>query len=152
MHHKANKHSAPDPNVTSKLNFVPKKFLVFTLYVKNKSSQLGAQTKSSNNDMDTFLEAVMDSEHREQLRAFQLFLVASEPKKWRHPTYIFGISRFNTSVVNKKTNYMLRELKCATNFILAFGFNRKSFDDWFGRYIYAHGSKTFMVRSELQCS
>ena len=69
----------------------------------------------------------------------------------RHRVFNFAMSSFDMSLLNDKLDYVFKQLKCAAEVNLAFGFVLKNFEDGMCRYFYAHENTTIMERSQLLC-
>ena len=62
------------------------------------------------------------------------------------------MSSSDISLLNKKLDYAIKELKCAAKVHHAFGFVLKNIQDGVCRYFNAHENSTFMERSKLVCT
>ena len=62
------------------------------------------------------------------------------------------MSSFDISLLNNKLDYVIKELKCAANVNIAFGFVLKKNEDGMCRYFYAHENNTVMEKSKLVCA
>ena len=118
---------------------------------QHKTSEHGIQLKSAEFDVSNFLEDD-DAELKEELQACQFFLVDSELEKGRHRVFNFATSTFDNSLINKKLDLVLKELKCSAKVTLALGFFLKIVDDGSCRYFYAHENNTVMERPKLVCT
>ena len=58
----------------------------------------------------------------------------------------------STCLCSTELDYVLKELKCAAEVNLAFGFVLKNIEDGMCRYFYAHENNTVVERSKLVCT
>ena len=110
-----------NPLSPSTVNFVSKKLQALTL-----CDNIEAVTWSSHEVIQPltgfiFCEKLTIQFSKGELRACQNFLVDSELENRRQLLFNFGLSAFIPSLVNKKLDYVFKELKCATKFNIAFG-------------------------------
>ena len=145
-YHIAKKHSTPRVKNTQNFKTCFKEFSGFYALRQHKTSEHGIQVKIAEIDVYNFLEDE-DAELMELLQACQHFLVDSELEKGRHRVFTFAMSTFDNSLVNKKLDLVVKELKCAAKVNLAFGFVLKNVNDGSCRYFYAHENNTVMERS-----
>ena len=104
--------------------------------------------KSPEFDVNNLLEDD-DVDLKEKLQACQHFLVDSELERVRHRVFIFAMSTFDFSLINKKLDLVFKGVKCAAKVNLALGFVLKNVEDGSCRYFYAHENNTLMERSKL---
>ena len=107
--------------------------------------------KSAEFDVNNLFEDD-DADLKEELQAYQQFLVDSEFEKGRHRVFNFAMSTFDNSLINQKLNLVFRGLKCAAKINLAFGFVLKNVEDGSFEYFYAQENNTVMERSKLECT
>ena len=150
-YHIAKKHATPRAKNTHKCKNCSKQFSGFYALLQHKTSEQGIQMKLAELDVNNLLEDD-NADLKEELQAFQHFLVDSELEKGRHRVFNFAMSTFDNSLNNKKLDLVFNGLKCAAKVNLAFGFVLKNFEDRSCRYFYAHENKTLMERSKLVCT
>ena len=93
-----------------------------------------------------------DADLKEELQAFQHFLVDSELEKGRHRVFNFAMSTFDNSLINQNMELIFKGLECAAKVNLAFGFVLKNVEDGSCRYFYAHENNTLIERLKLVCT
>ena len=147
IYHIAKKHATPRVKTTHKCKVCFKEFSGFYALRQHKTSEHGIQRNSTEFDVNNFLEDD-DAELMEELQACQHFLVDSELEKGRHRVFLFAMSTFDNSLINKKLDLVFKGLNCAAKVNLAFGFVLKNVEDGLCRYFYAHENNTVMERSK----
>ncbi len=149
-YHIAMKHATPPLKNSHKCKICFKEFSGFYALRQHKRREHGLQMKSAALDVSNLL-VDDDADLKEELQASQHFLVESELDKGRHRVFIFAMSTFDNSLINKKLDLAFNGLKCAAKVNLAFGFVLKNVEDGSCRYFYAHENNTLMERSKLVC-
>ena len=89
---------------------------------------------------------------REELESCKHFLRDTEMENGRQRVFNFAMSFFDISLLNDKPDYVFKELKCAAEVNLAFGFVLKNIEDGMCRYFYAHENNTIIERAKLVCT
>ena len=153
-YHVAKKHSVPRPSITYKCKLCHAEFPGFYALRQHKNSQHGTQTGfgAHNNDVEDIVGDVDDQSLREELESCKHSLTDTEMENGRHRVFNFAMSSFDVSLLNDKLDYVFKELKCAANVNLAFGFVLKNIEGEMCRYFYAHDNNTVMERSKLMCT
>ena len=145
-----------DPRVRAKstqCNFFVEEFSGFSRLRKHRSSQHGNPMKTSNLDMDTLLGDIDDTELREEPNSRKHFLVDSELEKGRRCFFFhFAMSSFNNDILSENMDHVCRQLKCAAEVNLEFGFVLKYIEDVMFRYFCKHENNRVMERSRLLCT
>ena len=95
---------------------------------------------------------VDDQNLREELESCKRCLSDTEVENGRHRVFNFALSSFDVSLLSDKLDYVFKELKCAAEVNLAFGFVLKNIGDGMSRYFYAHEKNTTMERTKLVCT
>ena len=150
-YHIAKKHATLRAKNTHKFKFCFKEFSGFYALRQHKTSEHGIQMKSAEFDVNNLLDDD-DAELKEELQAYQHFLVDSELEKGRHRVFNFAMSTFDNSLINQKLDLVFKGLECAAKVNLAFGFVLKNVEDGSCRFFYAHENNTVMERSKLVCT
>ena len=112
--------------------------------------QIGSKTRHV--DVDYIEGDVEDHRLREKLRFCQLFMVDSELERARHKVFNYAVETSNETIVNKKLDHFLNNLKFAAKVNLAFGFILENIEDGGFRYFYAHENNTLLDRSKHVCT
>ena len=151
--HVAKKHSVPRPSIAYKCKLCHAEFPGFYALRQHKNTQNGTQIafRSSNIDVEDIVEVVDDQSLREEFESCKHFLTDTEMENERHRVFNFAMSSFDMSLLNDKLAYDFRELKCAANVNLAFGFAVKNIEDGMCIYCFAHEHNTIMERAKLVC-
>ena len=151
-YHIVKKHAKSPLKNTHRCKICCKEFSGFYALRQRKTIEHRLQMKSTEIDVSNLLEDD-DADLKEELQACQHFLVDSELEKGRHRVFIFAMSTFDISSINKKMDLVFNGLKCAAKVNqLAFGFVLKNVEDGSFRYFYAHENNTLMERSKLVCT
>ena len=150
--HIAKNHSAPNPTLSSNVNFVAKSIRYFTLYVSIKTANWAFFIKSTNVDLYDSINEFDDTNLKEKLISCQHFLVDSEFERARHKVFNYAIENFNATIVVEKLDLFVKDLKCAANLNLAFGFTLKNIEAGGFRRFYAHENNTLVDGSKLVCT
>ena len=119
---------------------------------ETRSSQYQIAIKTSNAELDLLLEQIDVAELKEQLNCCKQFLVDSELEKSRHSVLNLAVSSFNNSVLNKNSDHMISQLKCAAKVNLAFAFVLQNLEHEMCRYLYTPKNDTVEERSGLNYS
>ena len=153
-YHIAKKHSVPRPSITYKCKLCHAEFPGIYALRQHKNNQHGTQIGfgAKNIDVEDLVGDVDDRSLREELESCKHFLTDTEMENGRHRDFNFAMSSFDTSLLNDKLNYVIKELKCAAKVNLACGFVLKDVEDGSCRYFYAHENNTVMERSKLVCT
>ena len=110
---------------------------------QQKTSEHGIQMKSTEDDVNNFLEDD-DADLKEELQACQNFLVDYELEKGRHRVFDFAMLTFVNSLNNQNMDLVFKGLKCAAKVNLAFGLVLKKVEDGTCRCFFAHENNTVM--------
>ena len=147
----AKTHSVPRPSIKYKCKLCHAEFPGFYALHQHKNTQHATQTGfgASNIDVDDIVIDVDDQSLREDLKSCKHFLIDTETENGRHRVFNFGMSSFDMSLLNDKLDFVYKELKCAAEVNLAFGFVLKNNEDGICRYFYAHENNTILDRSKL---
>ena len=123
-YHIAKKHSAPTPDVTFKCKLCYAEFLGFYALRQHKNTQHGTQIRfgASNIDVEEMVGDVDNHSLREELESCKDFLTDTKMENGRHRVFNFAMSSFDMSLLNDKLDYVIKELKCAAEVNVAFGF------------------------------
>ena len=136
-YHIAKKHAIPALKNAHKCKICFKEFSGFYALRQHKRREQGLQMKSAEFDVSNFLEEE-NADLKEELQAFQHFLIDSELEKGRHRVFNFAMSTFDNSLIDKKLDLVFEGLECAAKVNFAFGFVLKNVKDGSCRYFYAH--------------
>ena len=150
-YHIAKKQTTPRVKFTHKRKFCAIAFSGFYALRKHKTNEHGIQKKSTEIDVNNLLED-NDAHRREKLQACEHFLVDSKLEKGRRRVFNFDMSTFDNSLINKKLDFLIKELKCAIKFNLAFEFVLKNVENASCRCFYAHQNITVMETPKLECT
>ena len=126
------KQATPRVKILHKCKIFFKKFSGFYALRQHKTGGYGIQIKSAEVDVNNVLEND-DADLKEELQAYQHFLVNSELKKGRHRIFNFAMSTFDNSS-NKNLDLVFKGLTCAAKVNLAFGFVLQNVEDGSCRY------------------
>ena len=150
----AKKHSVPRPSVTYKCKPCHAEFPGFYALRQHKNTQHGTQIGfgANNIDVEDIVGDTDDQSLREELESCKHFLTDTEIENGRHRVFNFAMSSFDMSFFNNKLDCVFKELKCAANINLAFGFVLKNHEDGMCRYFYAHENNTIMERAKHVCT
>ena len=153
-YHIAKKHSNPKPDITFKCKLCYAEFPGFFALPQHRNTQHGPQMGfgATNTDVEVIVGDVDDQILGEELESCKHFLTDTEMENGRHRVLNFDMSSFDMSLLDGKLDYVFKELKCAANVNLAFGFFVKNIEDGMCRYFYAHENNTIMERSKLVCT
>ena len=153
-YHIAKKQSVPKPSITYKCKLCHAEFPGFYALRQHKNTQHGTQIGfgASNVDVEDIVGDVDDQSLREELEPCKHFLSDTEMENGRHRVFNFAMSSFDISSLNDKLGYVFKELKCAANVNIAFGFDLENIEDGMCRYFYAHENNTILEKSKLVCT
>ena len=153
-YHIAKKHSVPKPSITFKCKLCHAEFTGFYALRQHKNNQHGAEIGfgANNFDVEDLVGDVNDQSLGEELESCKHFLTDAEMQNGRHRVFNFAMSSFDVSLLNRKLDYVFKELKCAAKVNLAFGFVLRNIEDGMCRYFYAHENNTIMEREKLVCT
>ena len=150
-YHIAKKLATPRVKITHKCKICFKDFSGFHALRQHKTSDHGFQMKSAEVDVKNLFED--DGLYlKEELQASQLFVLVSEPGNGRHSVFIFAMSTFDKSLINRKLDLVFKRLRCAAKVNLAFGFFVKNVEDRSCIRFYAHENNMAIGRSKLVCA
>ena len=138
--HIAKKHSAPKLDVTFKCKLCYQKFPGFYDLPQHRNTQHGMQIGFGSGTRDLDVEHIVgdveDHRLREELCFCQHFLVDSEVERARHKIFNYAVATLNETIVSEKLDHIFKNLKCAAQVNLAFGFISKNIENRGFRYFY----------------
>ena len=140
-YHFVKKHTTPREEFAHKCKICFREFTGFYALRQHKTSQHIIQMKSPDFDVNNLFEDD-NADPKEEFQACQHFLVDSELEKGKHRVFIFAMSTFDNSMINKKLDLVFNGLKCAAKVSLAFGFVLKNIENGSFRFFYAHENNT----------
>ena len=149
-YHIAKKHGVPKSKIAHTCKVCKEEFASFYAPRQHKSKMHGFNLKKP--DSSPLVNDIDDDSLKEELRAFEHFLVVSEFERGQHKVFNYAVETLNTEIVNDKLDKFFNNLKCAAKVNLAFGFIFKNLEDGRYRYFYAHENKTLLDRSQLVCT
>ena len=103
-------------------------------------------------DVEDIVRDVDDQGLREELGSCKHFLTDTEMENGKHRVFDFAILSFDMSLLNKKLEYVLKELKSAAKVNFGFGLVLKNIEDGIFRYLYAHENNTIVEKSKPVCT
>ena len=153
-YHLAKKHNVPRPSITYKCKLCHADFTGSYALCHHKNHLHGTQIGfgASNSNVEDIVGDVDDQSLREELEACKHFLTDTEMENGRHRVFNFAMSSFDLSLLNDKLDFVFKELKCAANVNLVFGFVLKNVENRLSRYFDAHENNTVMGRSNFVCT
>ena len=153
-YHIAKKHSAPKLDVTFKCNLCFQEFPGLYALRQHRNTQRGMQFGSGIRYRNVQHIVGDDEDHsvREEFQSGQHFLLDSELERAIHKVFNYAVETLNETIVNEKLDQFFKNLKCAANVNLAFGFILRNGEDGGFRYFYAHENNTLLDQCKLVCT
>ena len=139
FYHTAKKHSAPNPDVTSKFKLFYRDSPGVYASRQHKNNQKGFPYKTRNVDRDDIFNEVIDRTLEKELSWCQQFLVDSELERARHKVFNYAMKNLNATIVDGKLDWVNS----------AFGLISKGKGDGGFKSFYKDENNTLLDRSKL---
>ena len=89
---------------------------------------------------------------KEELSAWQHFLLNTEMENGRHKVFNFQMSKLDTKIINEKLEEVFNKLDSAAKIDIALDFVLQNIETGDYRYFYAHENNTLFEKSHLLCT
>ena len=156
-YHAAKRHAQSTSKQSTVCSSCEQEFPSYYSLQKHRRKEHGAKQRRPSDtvaDLNKIVEEGGDDGEKlkEELSAFQHFLVDTEMENGRHKVFNFQMSKLDTKTINEKLEEVFNKLDCAAKINIALGFVLRNVKTGEYRYFYAHENNTSLEKSHLLCT
>ena len=143
----AKKHGQPSSKQSTVCPSCEQEFPSYYSLQQHRRKEHGAKQRKPSDTVADLNKIVEEEEEdgeklKEELSAFQLFLVDLEMKNGKHKLFNIQMSKLDTKIVNEKLEEAFNKLDSATKINISLGFVLRNIETGEYRYFYAHENNT----------